>query len=832
MFAERIFLMIPVLLAPLFLHAQGFVPEADAVSGRLAAQVGAFPQEKVYLSTDKGYYMAGDTIRLRAHVTDAASGRPLAVSGYVYVELHGGTVTEERITALGNNARTGDAEPVRIKLLDRDGVYEGYIPLPVTMGEGDYTLCAYTLFMKNMGPDCYFKRGVRVTAYGKPYLRPETRRRDLRGYDVSFFPEGGYLVGGSACNLAFKALRPDGLSERVRGTIVDEKGDTAAFFETLHAGMGTVRFVPEPGTAYYAECIGGDGSRKRFALPQCRDDAAVLAVAPGKECLNVSVLRGSAVPPSAPLYLLAQSGGRMLYFSPWNPEAAFVRFDTESLPAGVIQLLLLDAEGNALSERLCFNMKPGELVSRLRAVPDKEHYSRRDNLAVELELADAGGRPLEGVFSVAVTDDRLVDTRTPQNILTYMLLESELRGFIEDPAYYFDSGHPDAARALDALMLTQGWRRYDIPAVLKGRIAEPSEPLEVGQAVSGTVYRFRGFGRRPYGDCEVQLISPKRNFVNIASPDAEGRFVLGGFDFPDGTGYVLRAVRGDGSGNRLELEVDPEPGPADIRPVPAVGTDTGLDLYNANVGEFTDTMYHIFLEDIVVTARREAMAESPYEFYADQTLTYEDIEREHYTNLEDILMRMPRISIVGDRVLYMGYPCSFIINGIIQRDVQQPGTSVLYGYKNAFMSGGINIVSVDDIAQINFIRPSMAAMFGSELAGGGAISIVTKSGAETMAAPRIEEFPDIKRVRPLGYQEPVEFYMPKYDTPRQRNAPERDLRTTLYWNPAMRFGSGGTAEMRFTTADSPSDYTVLIEGVTPQGKVVRATASITCGPAL
>ncbi len=69
---------------------------------------------------------------------------------------------------------------------------------------------------------------------------------------------------------------------------------------------------------------------------------------------------------------------------------------------------------------------------------------------------------MEGNFSLAVTDAGQVSNmeKNGDNILTNLLLTSELKGNIEQPAFYFIQDNPRSESALDYLMLTQGWRRF------------------------------------------------------------------------------------------------------------------------------------------------------------------------------------------------------------------------------------------------------------------------------------------------------------------------------------------------------------------------------------
>ena len=45
--------------------------------------------------------------------------------------------------------------------------------------------------------------------------------------------------------------------------------------------------------------------------------------------------------------------------------------------------------------------------------------------------------------------------------MTEMLLSSEVKGFIPNPAWYFEKDDDEHRQALDLLMMTQGWRRFD-----------------------------------------------------------------------------------------------------------------------------------------------------------------------------------------------------------------------------------------------------------------------------------------------------------------------------------------------------------------------------------
>lgn len=105
-----------------------------------------FPQEKVYVMTDRDLYLAGDTARMRAWIYDCNSKKPLSQSKYVYVELRD----------------AADNLKMRRKLLNDSGVMSGYLALPADLISGDYTIIAYTYYMLGTTEALFFRKRLHV----------------------------------------------------------------------------------------------------------------------------------------------------------------------------------------------------------------------------------------------------------------------------------------------------------------------------------------------------------------------------------------------------------------------------------------------------------------------------------------------------------------------------------------------------------------------------------------------------------------------------------------------------------------------------------------------
>ena len=771
---------------------------SDSLALRLRHQLELFPQEKIFLHTDKPYYMAGDTLWFRAHVVDASTHAPADASRYVYVDFR-----------CVDKPPVGTAAPAaqHYRILERDGVYAGYIPLPMTLESGNYELTAYTHFMRNLPHDYFFRQSVYVSAYGQRYA--PGKQEAVADYDVTFHPEGGYFIEGVRCTAGFKALRADGVSADITGQIVDETGREVARFASRHAGMGKCTFTPEAGHRYTAVCRDAAGTERRVRLPEAEQHTCVLQVYPASERFTVQAAAASAYDPGA-LRLLIHCRGNVCYNGVLDPATRQASFRWEDFPQGVLQILLLDGGMRTLSERLLFHYDP-ELEATARIHPDKPEYGRREKVCLELEFRDAEGDPLTGNVSLSVTDSRIIDPDfAHRDIRTELLLESELRGYVEDPDYYFGERTPERMAAADALMLTQGWRRYDIPKVLQGVYAEPELPLEIGQEITGRLEKTGLFRGRNFKGYAVSALVPRFGAFFRTEVERDGSFALNGFDMPDSTHFVLRA-EGPGGKTDVVLAADPQTWPEADAPLPRPDRRERMRRYDRSVASFTDSLKHILIEEVVVSASQKPLEPitNPYQVLARTSVDYKTIEEEGYTDLEELLMRQHGVHIRGDVVYAYGNPARYMIDGTLWMSFGEN-----YPFIPVEMIKRIDIIPAVNTALFGITRTNRSSAGKLRINSWSIIAITTKDGSELpQGGNEGMDRLHMKTVTPQGYQTPVEFYAPKYETARQRNAPERDLRTTLYWTPALDISPQGTARIEFYTADDPSHYDVRIEGV-------------------
>jgi len=441
---------------------------------------------------------------------------------------------------------------------------------------------------------------------------------------------------------------------------------------------------------------------------------------------------------------------------------------------------------------------------------DQEKYNAKSLVKNRVMVADSDGEPLSGSFSVAVTSDKAVKPDSTSNILTHLLLTSDLRGYIENPTYYFQNTKASNL-ALDLLMLTQGWRRYDIATLTHGYYSHPAWPIETGAEISGTVKSV--LLHRPVEDIEVNVISTCGKYINKCITNTDGRFFLNGGELPDSATFIVSAIPPKRT-TRLDLFIDKETFPERKLSInPAYGldkmqfakyADKAKQQYTHEGGEHV-----IQLTELNITAQLKKSNIKQtflYETSPNLSITEEQLDRNRDPDIRNLLRQLPGVSVSDDYTVF--------IRGMYDK-------AILVLDNMPMETENLELISVFDIAQIDVVKGTSAAIFGMRGAG-GAIAIYTKDPKSSKVPPPS----NTKTINPLGYQSPVEFYAPKYDTSEKRNAKVPDLRTTIHWQPIVRVDSLGVALFEFYTADETTSYMVIIEGLTDNGKIIRQEAKL------
>ena len=626
-------------------------------------------------------------------------------------------------------------------------------------------------------------------------------------FDVKFFPEGGALLSIPHQNVAFKAQGADGFSKEVEGFLFNSKGDTLTNFRSEHNGMGIFTMNPVNNETYYVTVRTNDSITKRFDLPAIEPKGISIAMSHYKQEIRYEIQKTEATEWPQKLFLLAHTRGKLAILQPINPKRTFGKMNDSLFTEGITHFMLIDEQGNALSERLIF--VPDHKPNQWQITADQPTYGKREKVSLQIAAKDNEGNPVEGTFSVSITDRKSIQPDSlADNILSNLLLTSDLKGYVEDPAYYFLNQDARTLRSIDYLMMTHGWRRHKIENVLRTPSLNFTNYIEKGQTISGRIMGFFGANVKKGPIC---VLAPKYNIIATTETDEKGQFIVN-TSFRDSTTFLVQARTKKGFAG-VDILMDPPQYPVATHKAPYFnGATTFMEDYLMNTRDqyYMEGGMRVYnLKEVTVTAKRERPSSKSIYTGGINTYTVEEDRLQGYGQTAfDAASRLPSVTITNGSEIHIrnnSEPAIIVIDDIVYEDA----------------SDILKDIQVSDMSSISLLRGADAVILGPR-ASGGAVVITLKDPRNLPARPA----QGIITYTPLGYSESVEFYHPTYDTPEKKNAQRSDFRSTVYWNPELRLDAEGKATIEYYTPDSTAPEDIIIEGVDKNGKVCRILQTI------
>lgn len=496
--------------------------KADSLYQNLSLFSALNPQEKVYLHFDNTSYFMGESIWYKANIVNAETLIPNVRSKVLYVDLF----NQEGVIVKRNRHYI------------EEGMCSGSFYLPDTLNAGYYEVRAYTAWMLNFGriasahlTEMFLhkdgsllnelknveKRTSEVPSIFSrvfpvyntieneeyPTKQMRTRPRINRSYPkeekqsiiVEFYPEGGHLIEKVNNRIAFELRDKEGKIASPKYIFIETNANIILdSLHIIHNGRGTFNIDQRYWEIGLRNChltVSDQNKRYEFPLP-IPEKAGVALQADIKESrIDIQVLSRNIV---SPLFITLQQGGHPVRYQPLGINDHFqLSFNTDSLQQGVHQLTVFDHTGQILADRLFFVWKQEMALITLQDNTIKDKHQPYHPEKCSFKIEDKNGKRLPKTsFSVAVRDNDMEDLHySSGNILTNLLLSSEIRGFILSPEYYFESQDSHHRKALDLLMMIQGWRRYDWQTMAGVKTFKPHYPMEQKLQVKGTVYKRR-----------------------------------------------------------------------------------------------------------------------------------------------------------------------------------------------------------------------------------------------------------------------------------------------------------------------------------------------------
>ena len=817
------------------------------------------PQEKVYLHFDNTSYYQGDNIWFACYVTTGQNKlSPLSKTLYVELLNPGGELIDKRILPVENGQCHGNFS------LNHLPFYSGF-----------YEVRAYTKYMLNFGEDVIFSRLLPV--FDKPktegnyeekamlkYSRfglgnnyPMKRKSPEKGKSVNvrFFPEGGNPIQGTASRIAFEATDKTGNPIDIAGVVLDEKKQELCRFSSFYEGRGVFTFTPDAGKQT-AE-VEYSGKKYSFDLP------AALPQGVGMEVDNLSdpdsigiTLRKSRLTPAEMLGLVVLTGGvyQSYRFVSIKEEAVSIKINKTNLPLGVSQIVLFNNQGDILCDRLVFTGKNDFLNINVKT--GKPTYKPYEPIDMEISAADRQSNPVQSTFSLSVRD-AANEVEYKQNIMTDLLLMSEIKGYVRNPSYYFESDDSLHRKALDLLLMVQGWRRYSWKQMTGTGSLELKHLPEQGIEIDGKVVSL--VKQVPKSNVNLSLLllqkkdgEPLSSIIGSSVTDSLGRFSFTS-DVQGKWSLILKvSEKNKGKNYWILLDRIFNPEPKRYRYSDLQITIAGKNTENKGNEETTpgalaedaDSLLAAYPDSLMQEKTAKKIHNLPeLVVKAKRNSEEQDIRRNRSTSIVyyDVSSEMNNFY---DRGKYAGNDVDQLLTSInknfsiiLNSYNTRRNESLLYNLKPALV--------VVDYQPVLWRQPDLFDYQTLDLSAIRSIYINenTSAIAQYIISNNIREYSPMdlalmcscvvfietypkedvpvegdKGVRKTwleGYSEVKEFYSPDYSTLTE----EPDYRRTLYWNPAITMDSTGIAKIHFYNNSSCKNLSISAETITPDGKI-------------
>lgn len=857
---RRLLSTLSVMLLSFFLYGQNAEKELMRYAGNIHQFNQIFPQEKVYLQFDNTSYYTGETIWFKAFVVEASTLKR-APSGVLYVDLispNGVVLKQQKLKIVAGQADGS------FPLLDGATQYARDLRGVLNYPSGFYEVRAYTTNMQNFKQETLFSRVLPVfdlpvkdgNFYGEApvvrkqwnkdshveQFRPKTDRKNGT-LNAAFFPEGGEIIAGVENRVAFKLTDMNGLGVQAEGLLNDSVPLT-----TVHDGMGSFTFTPKSGNNR-AKFI-YNGKNYSFTLPDAAERGYLLRADRNGSHFDITVT-DCGMENRGLLGLTLTCRGELVAFKTLDlaEGTAEAVISTLDLPEGVCQLTLFDAAGIIYSRRYLYNHSSRFHQPQLTFSTSDGEKAPFAPISIDLFLTDWNGRPLRDRFCLSVRDSRCPGTATDDDLRSSLLLSSDIRGYIRNPEFYFESSDSLHTAALDLLMMVQGWERYDWEIMSGLKPYQEVHRMEDSISVNGWVETPGS--RKPMDSISVNaaIMTPDKKLIErfhyVTGKDGYFGFNLS--DFQDYAKLTIsawpRRKRIFGTSARIRFERSIKPDVRAFNPIETMLTDaegkisvkerrdaTALADNNDGMPEIIDINDGYLLPDVEIKDKR---------LYIDY-FTFKSFNVTQDTEMELDLGEYS--TQVSSYLIDKGYAVEFDDSGNVSSInghapyfyVHEKEKVVVTGlFESPGMIDTKDIISImvfDDVMyeteamelspllqeyrRKHLIYDTPETLLQKEHNRVILVDIYLKDEAHRATRRELKNI-NSRTTNVYGFSQPYEFYSPEY--PNGAVFGDVDYRRTLYWNPNVITDSEGRARVSFYNNSFSGSFRISGAGITASG---------------
>lgn len=851
----------------------------------------AIPQEKVYLHLDNTGYFENETVWFKAYLVRTDRSSPSDLSKVLYVELLN---------------MSGDVIKTTKWPVDSLGQSRGDLKLDSLLGSGFYEIRAYTRYMTNWGPlACYsrvipvFKKPSEEGNYSDLSIRPrlykhrDPNNRDrsdslhakamdeglsssemLKTISVQFFPEGGKLVEGKKSRVALMAADDNGYPYQSEGFVVNGNGDVLALVNTDSLGRGVFEVTPDgsPLSMQMRNRKSGESrSVQIFPLPPAEKEGCVLTLDAVSDDMLVSVQCSDSLVGS-PLGCVLMHEGNILYCDTMEAlPLVEIELDRSRQHPGVSQFTVFDSLGRILAERRFFICPRSSSDDRVLVSSAATRLRPCGKVILDVQSLPYSTISLSAIDAGSMTNGK------QGNIRTWLLLSSDVRGYISNVDYYFESDDKAHRESADLLMLTQAWRRYDWEEMAGVKPMANPQPVEDKFYVFGKLNVYRKHNPASHVAMEAFLYNESgESLVGSTVTDSLGRYAFE-MPFVDGEWKMQIYTRLNDKRKTYYVGIDRQ-----ISPLPQYVSRSAtsilhplapnLFVLHADVGEsgaeeeefIPITKKNHVLKNVTVKARRRYFTNDDWKYKneswgREHATLYYDIDRER----EDILDRGLPTPTIFEFLFMRNSMFQASSRSVLSSRQKTEGKNVELHANEHFSYGGrpikwivdngdtqcvldTSLSTLSKMGKVLSTQINYAEMVSDEIPAGvtsnsgtllysffpiwmeeiKSLYVVPYSPKEVHQAVRVymythkrfttESQKGLRRTYFQGFNKPSAFQMEDYSVV----PPMADYRRTIYWAPDVRTDASGKAKVEFYNNSTCREMYISAEGMSDDGRIL------------
>ncbi|MBQ0047090.1 MAG: hypothetical protein KBT33_06205 [Prevotellaceae bacterium] len=794
-----------------------------------------YPQEKVYLHFDNTGYFENEMMWFKAYVVRADRQKATDISRVLYVELLN---------------KCGDVIKTTKWYIDSHGQASGNMRLDSILGSGFYEIRAYTRYMTNWGTNACFSRVfpifkkpeidgdygnllIKKTSYKQRTLNFRDFSDDSLYYNavkngyynasqeetisVRFYPEGGNMIVGKKCHVAMLSVDGSGRAYSGDGFVTSSEGDVLAVVHTDSLGRGAFDVTPDGGEMHF-QMKNLNNKIQLFTLPEAKAEGCALHVDAVSDDMLVSIGCTKSLCGKMIAVILSNNGNAVYCDTMTAVPKIDIELSRRQQKEGVNQFTIIDSNGKVLAERLFFICPKPSAADSIRIVSSTQKLMPCGK--VELELNSLPN----ACISLSAIDAATMNNGVQGNMKTWMLLSSEVKGYIHNVDYYFEADDAEHRRNADLLMLTQGWRRYDWELMDGMKDFDYAQPIEDQFYIFGKLREFRKRNNRAGVDIEAYLYNSNGETLRgKTTTDADGNYAFK-IPYVDGEWNVQIYSRIKGKRKTFYVGINrqfsPVPRyvtPLEMSALPPVRENLGFEQDSLDEEPFIpiDNRDQV-LENVTVKAKRRYFTNDDY-VYKDEgygrlyAALYYNIDKE-VDKLRDEGKFVPtfyefiRQKLDADINEYDlgnahkgGRDIEFVVNNNRRGNVD---------WYNCWMEDVKSAYIVFDgkvpnalIGDLNFFSRRDTPII---------IYLYTHISQTT------ESQKGLRRTYFQGFNKPETFRMEDYSV----IPPMADFRRTIYWAPNIRTDARGRARVEFYNNSICDRMYVSAEGMSDDGWVL------------